>query len=290
MSNETTDGQEAQELVGTNMGRPLSSEERTKVMAEAEKIKVETDNVRALASVTLKKAMTEALQAEALLAKTKLETLLAEVNLRIQQANETGTQIALAQTQRLEELQLAGDLYHQLYQFNEVVTEESVHHCIERLSYWHRTRPGCKIEIIFNSPGGAVIDSLRLFDYIQQLKRDGHHIETNTLGMAASMAGILLQAGTHRVMAKEAWVLIHEISAGAFGKTPEMEDELKFLKRVQKRILHIFREGMERAHKDNPRICTDPMTVKRLEKAWSRKDWWLSSDECLKYGLVDEVR
>lgn len=270
--------------------RPLSAEERDKAKAQADQIRQQTTIARELAAVHLRKALADAEKSEADVIRVRTEIDLANVNLLIQKANELGTQIALAQTQRLEEMQLSADLYHQIYHFIDHVNENSVHACMERLSYWNRTKRGSPIQIIFTSPGGSVIDGLALFDYIQQLKRDGHHVETNTLGMAASMAGILLQAGTQRVMAKEAWVLIHEISSAAFGKTPEIEDELKFIKRIQERVLRIFLEGVRKARHNNPNLCTDPLTLSKLKAGWNRKDWWLSSDECLKFGLVDEVR
>jgi ATP-dependent Clp protease protease subunit len=147
---------------------------------------------------------------------------------------------------------------------------------MERLAYWSRTEPGCAIELIFTSPGGSVIDGMALFDFIQQLRRAGHFITTRALGWAASMAGILLQAGDKRVMAKESYVLIHEISTGAVGKIGEIEDEVKFVKKIQGRILDIFaaRANVKREY---------------FAKHWKRQDWWLDSDEALKIGIIDEV-
>ena len=69
-----------------------------------------------------------------------------------------------------------------------------------------------------------------LFDYIQELRRDGHYVTTSARGMAASMAGILLQAGGHRVMGREAQVLIREVSSFAIRKVGEIEDEVTLLK------------------------------------------------------------
>jgi ATP-dependent protease ClpP protease subunit len=95
--------------------------------------------------------------------------------------------------------------------------------------------------------------------------------------MAASMAGILLQAGDTRVMAKESWLMIHEASFGASGKIGDVEDTVEWVKMVQERILSIFseRSGLTKAF---------------LKKNWQRKNWWISSDYALKLNLIDEVR
>lgn len=177
--------------------------------------------------------------------------------------------------QRLEEL--AGNKYHHVYLFEGQVNLDTVDRCIRQLTIWMRNEPGCPIDVIFKSPGGDVIQGMALYDFIQELRARGHYITTLALGWAASMAGILLQAGDKRVIGREAYVLIHEISSGAIGKIGEMEDELKFLKKIQARILDIFakRAKVSRGY---------------FAKNWRRKDWWLDSDECLKIGFVDEVR
>jgi ATP-dependent protease ClpP protease subunit len=94
--------------------------------------------------------------------------------------------------------------------------------------------------------------------------------------MAASMAGILLQAGDERVMGKETWVLLHEASFLAAGKIGEVDDTVEWVKKVQKRILAIF------AGRSN-------LSRSQIERRWKRKDWWLSSTDCLKHGFVDKV-
>jgi len=213
-----------------------------------------------------------AAQTAALLARARQFTAYAEVS----EAALVTAKIEAEKAQRERAEELADLKYHHVYVFDEVVTDSSVERCMEELNVWHRLDPGCDMEIIFYSPGGSVLAGLALYDYLQGLRRAGHHLTTRALGMAASMAGILLQAGDKRIIGRESYVLIHEISAGAVGKIGEMEDEMKFLKKIQKRILDIF---AARA------------TVKRgyFATHWRRQDWWLDSGECLKIGFVDEV-
>jgi ATP-dependent Clp endopeptidase proteolytic subunit ClpP len=152
---------------------------------------------------------------------------------------------------------------------------------MRELSVWHRTDPGCDITLILSSPGGSVIYGMAMFDHIRYLQSQGHRVTTKSLGYAASMAGILLQVGDERVMAKESWLLIHQISAGTSGSLGEIEDAVEWYKRMDERGLDIFYE--------RSRGGKQPLSRAAIKKKYERKDWWLSSDEALKYGFCDRV-
>ena len=179
-----------------------------------------------------------------------------------------------AERQRDEEL--ASNKYNHVYRFASTVSATSVADCIAQLDVWHRLNPACDIRIVFTSPGGDVIDGFALFDHIRQIQAAGHKITTVALGEAASMAGILMMVGDHRVMGREAWLLIHRASFGAIGSTYQIEDKVEFVKRIEKRIINIF-------------VSRSKLTAAKIKRNWERKDWWLSSDECLELELVDEV-
>ncbi len=109
------------------------------------------------------------------------------------------------------------------------------------------------------------------------IKAAGHTLTTVTVGMAASMGGILLQAGDVRVASRNSVILIHEVATGASGKMTDLEDEVEFAKSLQKKLVSILAER-------------STMTAKQIENRWKRRDWWLSSDEALKLGFVDAIR
>jgi len=192
--------------------------------------------------------------------------------------------IELEQEKELRRRELARDCYHHVYQFLGKVSEASVFSCVSELSYWSREHPKCDIEFILNSPGGEVIAGMALFDYLMYLRSMGHNVTTVAIGYAASMAGIVLQAGEKRVMGREAYVLIHEVSFGAGGKIGEVEDEVAFVRKIQDRVLAIF---SKRSLAAQPKTG---LTVRQFANRWRRKDWWLDSDEALRLGVVDEVR
>lgn len=132
------------------------------------------------------------------------------------------------------------------------------------------------ITIWFNSPGGFVVDGLALYDYIVGLRDGGIHITTVALGEAASMAAVLLQAGTERLVGRNAHVLIHEASGSAIGKTSELEDEVAYTKRLQRRLLGILAER-------------STLTEAQIARKWRKTDWWLDSSEATELGFADGV-
>lgn len=235
----------------------------TKELAEAEKARAEGE-----AALIRARAEAAKFQGEAEKAKAEAREKVAQAAL---------AEITLIRENRHEVEELASNKYHQVYSLVDSINQSSVDTCIKQLNIWHRNDPSCAIEIIFHSPGGSVIPGFALFDYIQYLRGEGHYITTTAMGMAASMAGILLQAGDKRIMGAEAWILIHEIAFGAVGKIGEVEDTTLWAKKIQKRVLDIF---AKRSH----------MKAGQIARKWKRKDWWIDSTEAKRLGLVDEVR
>jgi ATP-dependent protease ClpP protease subunit len=172
---------------------------------------------------------------------------------------------------------MAGDDYHGVYRYVGGITETSVKLAMHFLTSWHRQHDGADIEIIFTSGGGDVISGMALFDFILDLRHEGHRVTTSALGEAASMAGILLQAGDWRTMGAEATLMIHEATFRAEGKTGEHEDTLGWIKKVQERILKIF-------------ASRSTLTIDEIRAKWYRSEWYLDSDEALRLGLIDAIR
>lgn len=164
-----------------------------------------------------------------------------------------------------------------IYTFGGDVGEGSVQKCIATLDAWRR-RDGKKrpITLVINSQGGSVRHGLALYDFLQGIRGQGTEVKTMGLGWVASMGGILFQAGTTRVMGRHAYMLIHEISAFDYGKTSEMEEQLKFIKKLQDRLLGILAER-------------STYTKSQIARRWKKTDWWLDADECLKLGFCDEI-
>lgn len=255
----------------TDKARELTPEE---VKANVAKMRAEASVHAARAAKFAAEARTEAAVADSARAAAKVAILEADTKCRYEQDR--------------HDLLLASDKYHRIFQFRGLVTDGSVDMCMDTLTLWHRedvTNGGpAPMEVVFYSPGGAAIPGMRLFDHILWLRGLGHVITTTALGQAASMGGVLLQAGDKRVIGPQSYVLIHELSFGAGGKIGEVEDELAMAKMVQKRVVAIFCDRAKATGRKGH------LTPAAMIRRWTRKDWWLDSDECYRLGVVDEIR
>lgn len=232
----------------------------------------ETDADRAL-----KYAQREKVEAET--RKLKLEMLNLEAQTREALAGAEIAEIRMRAEMRDEEFELAQDMRHYEYTFAAGVDDQQVERCIRQLKFWERSTPEPgKVTLTICSPGGSVVAGMRLFDHITAMRGRGWYFTTVVRGYAASMGGILLQAGDERVIGPESYILIHEVSTIALGKIGEIEDEVEWMKMIQERVLDIF------ASRSGGKV-----TKAALRRKWSRKDWWLDSDEALRLGIVDRV-
>lgn len=189
--------------------------------------------------------------------------------------------ISRKERQRQEDLTMIGDHYVHHHFFYGGVDDRTVFGCLNTLAAWDRTDPTCPMNITINSPGGDVVDGMHLFDQIANFSKRGggtHEVTITVRGYAASMAGILLQAADHRVIGKESYLMIHEISAGTGGKIGDIKDDVKWYDRVCDRVADIFVERAE-----------GKISAEDFKAKWERHDWWLDSTESLRLGLVDRI-
>ncbi|NBV43237.1 ATP-dependent Clp endopeptidase proteolytic subunit ClpP, partial [bacterium] len=125
-----------------------------------------------------------------------------------------------------------------------------------------------------NSPGGVVTAGLAIYDTMQYIKTK---VSTICLGQAASMGAVLLAAGEpgRRFALPNARIMIHQPLGGAQGQATDIEIQANEILRL-KGVLN----GMLSHHTKQP--------IKRIEKDTDR-DFFMSSAEAVKYGLIDEV-
>ncbi|MFM9911422.1 MAG: ClpP family protease [Chitinophagaceae bacterium] len=130
------------------------------------------------------------------------------------------------------------------------------------------------IQMYINSPGGSVYSGLGVYDTMQYITPD---VSTICIGMAASMAQVLLCAGTKgkRTALKHSRVMMHQPSGAIGGQASDIEITVNEIKKIKKNLYDIISNHTGK-------------TVKQVEKDCDR-DYWLTSDEAKEYGLVDEV-
>lgn len=220
----------------------------------------------------LRKLIAEAEQAEITTRKIEAEAAKAECDAEI-------AAYELARAARDEDAIKLSDSESYEYSFVGEVSEESVAECLAQLAEWHRKDPDCDMRIILNSPGGCVFSGMHLFDQLTAYSLRGggnHHVQITVRGMAASMAGILLQAADERIMGRESFIMIHEVSSLAAGTLGQLQDEVRICERLCDRIAKIF-------------VRRGTIDAQAFDHAWRRKDWWLDSDEAWANGFIDRI-
>jgi ATP-dependent Clp protease protease subunit len=130
------------------------------------------------------------------------------------------------------------------------------------------------ITMHIDSPGGSVKSGLSMVDVMQYIKSD---IITVNTGMAASMGSVLLGAGTKgkRSSLRFSKTMLHQTSGGAGGNIQDARINFVEWEKVNKILFELLGE-----------FCGKPADV--VEKD-STRDFWLSAQEAVEYGIIDEV-
>jgi len=143
-----------------------------------------------------------------------------------------------------------------------------------QLLFLDTSDPGKDITIYINSPGGVVHSGLGIYDTMQYISSK---VGTVCTGMAASMASVLLAAGEkgRRSALPHSRVMIHQPSGGVQGQSSDMEITVREIQKIRKELYNIISQ-----HSGQP--------FERVEKD-SDRDYWMSAQEALDYGMVDNI-
>lgn len=143
-----------------------------------------------------------------------------------------------------------------------------------QLLFLDSSDPGKDISIYINSPGGSVYAGYGIYDTMQYISCD---VSTICTGMAASMAAVLLVAGTHgkRFALPHSRVMIHQPLGGMQGQASDIEIAAKEILRVKGELYKIISE-----HSGQP--------LEVIERD-SDRDKWMTAEEAQVYGMIDKV-
>jgi ATP-dependent Clp protease, protease subunit len=120
---------------------------------------------------------------------------------------------------------------------NEKIDKDSADEVIYRMKILDELDPGKPIVLKINSPGGNVYDGLRIYNTMVTQQSPTHTVCT---GMAASMAAVLMIAGTERLAMPSCRIMIHEAAAGARGKTSDIAYALYHVKGLEDSLFEII--------------------------------------------------
>lgn len=131
--------------------------------------------------------------------------------------------------------------------------------------------PDC-IELYITSYGGSLLSGFQSIDIIES---SDIPVKTIVSGYAASAGTLMSISGAHRVITKTSMMLLHQFSSSAFGTYEQIKDDIKNWEVYDKLIKNFYLRRTKLASEELDELL--------------KHDYWLTSDVCLKMGLVDEV-
>ena len=208
-----------------------------------------------------------------------------EAHLKMQQlrALTEKAELELANLKRESAKSSADAQEARIYTFADQVNDLTIKQAISDIAKMARRFPGEPLTIRLTSPGGSVYHGFALYDFLRSLSKGGNKITVEVLGMAASMGGILLQAGDIRKVGEESMVLIHEVSSGTEGKVSLQQDRLDQSWRLWDKLAHILARRAKATGKKKT------MTAAQIKRKSYKFDWWLDAKEAVKLGFADKL-
>ncbi len=145
---------------------------------------------------------------------------------------------------------------------------------IAQLLFLENQSPDKDIKLYINSPGGSVTSGMAIYDTMQYIKPD---VSTICVGLAASMAAVLLAAGAKgkRLSLPNAEIMIHQVMGGMEGQASDIKIRAERILRIKERLNEVLAKA---TGKD----------LKTIEKDTDR-DYFLPAEDARKYGLIDKV-
>lgn len=145
---------------------------------------------------------------------------------------------------------------------------------IAQLLFLEREDPDKDISLYINCPGGIIASGLAIYDTMQLIRPD---VSTICVGMAASMGTVLLCAGAKgkRYALPHSTIHMHQAVGGAQGQAADIEIAAREIMRLQEIIRNVIAK-----HTGQPmeKIAHD-----------TDRDFYLSSEQAVEYGIVDEI-
>ena len=154
------------------------------------------------------------------------------------------------------------------------INDATANLAIAQLIYLEGKDPDKDIMMYINSPGGSVVAGMAIYDTMNYVKCD---VRTICVGMAASMAAVLLASGTKgkRFALPNSEIMIHQPLGGAQGQASDIAIHAQHILKTKKKLNSIL---AEKSGQD----------IQTIEKDTDR-DNFMSASEALKYGLIDKI-
>lgn len=175
----------------------------------------------------------------------------------------------------------AFDIYSRLLKeriimLNGPVEDHMANSIVAQLLFLESENTDKDISLFINSPGGVVTAGMSIYDTMQFIKPD---VRTYVMGQACSMGSLLAQAGAagKRYMLPNARHMIHQPSGGAGGQATDMEIQVTEILKIKKNLTNIYVKHNSKG-KEYETLAAD-----------MERDKFMSAEEALEYGLIDEI-
>lgn len=172
------------------------------------------------------------------------------------------------------------DLYSRLLKDNIIfvqgpIDDPMANIIVAQLLFLSSVDPNKDINMYINSPGGSVSAGLGIYDTMQYIPND---VATISTGMSASMAQLLLCAGTKgkRYMLPNSRVMMHQPLGGYQGKSSDIEIYTNEMIRIRENLYKII--SKHTGH-----------SIKKIRNDAGNGDKWMSAEDAVKYGMVDKI-
>ncbi|MGL4369910.1 MAG: ATP-dependent Clp endopeptidase proteolytic subunit ClpP [Spirochaetota bacterium] len=173
----------------------------------------------------------------------------------------------------------AMDIYSRLLKdriifLGEAIDDHIASLVIAQLLFLEAEDPEKDISLYINSPGGVVTSGLAIYDTMEYIKPD---VATLCVGQAASMGAFLLAAGAKgkRSALPNSRIMIHQPSGGFQGQASDIEIQAREIQKIKHKLNEIL---SVRTGKSFEQVVKD-----------SDRDYFMSAQECLDYGLIDKI-
>src|SRR3989338_8701280 len=154
------------------------------------------------------------------------------------------------------------------------IDDVSANIVIAQLLFLESEDPKKDIKLYIHSPGGSVTAAMAIYDTMNHIKPD---VSTICVGLAASAAAVILSSGTKgkRFALPNAEVMIHQVMGGVEGQASDIAISAKHILRTKENLNKILAKNTGKP-------------FEQVEKD-SDRDYFMTSDEAKKYGLIDDV-
>ena len=154
------------------------------------------------------------------------------------------------------------------------IDDDTANLVVAQMLFLEMEDPDQDIMLYINSPGGSISAGMAIYDTMHYVKCE---VSTVCVGMAASMGAFLLAAGAKgkRKALPNAEIMIHQPLGGARGQATDIAIQAEQIMRIKRKMNELLSKHTGQ-------------TIKTIEKDVER-DHYMTADEALKYGLIDEI-